>query len=766
MERFYAHSVPSVSQAQWEPLAHHLNGVGDLAGRFAGAFGCRAAARVAGLLHDIGKCSAAYQDYIRQAPKASRRGPDHSTAGAREAVSAYGRDLGRMLAFAIAGHHAGLADFADLTGRLDGKTLEPYDGWRDHVGDLPGKAALIPTARITPSRHRGFTYAFLTRMLFSCLVDADFLETERFYAQAAGEFIARGGHADLGVLRERLSAHMAKVQAGARESNLNRLRAEVLGHARSKAALDPGLFSLTVPTGGGKTLASLSFALDHAVTHGLARVIYVIPYTSIIEQTAEVFRHALGTRDDILEHHASFDWGRAGTVEGADSEGPAGLVKLRKAAENWDVPIVVTTAVQFFESLHARRTSACRKLHNITNSVVILDEAQMLPLHLLRPCMAALDELARNYRTSVVLCTATQPALSRQQGFADPEGHKGAPQKIGFDIPEERELAPRPRDLYAALKRVSIETLREPVDDATIAERFAQQPQMLCIVNSRAHARALFERIRGAEGAAHLTTMMCPRHRRAILSELRQRLMTGLPVRLVATSLIEAGVDISFPEVWRAETGLDSIAQAAGRCNREGALPGLGRTVVFTPAEVKPPHSMKAAQQSARTVLRTHPDPLTLEAVHAYFTELYWQRGAEAMDAATLDGETWPILRSLEERGADLTFEFEKIARAFRMIDDVMEPVIVPWDADVVEVLERIEMMERPLAGDLRRLQQYVVTIPSRARADWLARGALRAVHPQLGNALVRFEDLSHYRAETGVELVDSVSRASELNVL
>ena len=353
-----------------------------------------------------------------------------------------------------------------------------------------------------------------------------------------------------------------------------------------------GLFTLTVPTGGGKTLASLSFALEHAVRHGLRRVVYVIPFTSIIEQTAEVFRQALNTSDDVLEHHASFDWERAAEARRDDGEGPDGLAKLRRAAENWDVPIVVTTAVQFFESLFAARTSRCRKLHNLAGSVIVLDEAQTLPIPLLRPCMAALQELTANYNASVVLCTATQPALRQQDGF-----------KNGFPIDDTRELAPEPKDLYARLKRVKVEHLTEPVTDETIAARFAEQPQMLCIVNSRAHARALFEAIRELPGAAHLTTLMCPRHRRIELAKLRERLKTKEPVRLVSTSLIEAGVDIDFPEVWRAAAGLDSIAQAAGRCNREGRA-ALGRTVVFEPAEAKPPKELKAFWQAARPVLR------------------------------------------------------------------------------------------------------------------------------------------------------------------
>ncbi len=549
----FAHSLRDRPIEDWEPLSHHLAAVGDRAAEFAEAFGWTEAARVAGRLHDIGKCSAAFQAYIRRARETGEhtRGPDHSTAGARVAAAAYGA-LGRMLAFTIAGHHSGLADFPDLERRLKPEhAIEPYPEWQAHASAPPPLAALRYTKQFRKSADKGFENIFLTRMLFSCLVDADFLETERFYAEAQGAPVERGGHLGLDTLRENLRAYMARLRAKADPTPLNALRAEVLDKAVERAAASPGLFTLTVPTGGGKTLASLSFSLEHAVRHGQRRVVYVIPFTSIIEQTAEVFREALTTSGDVLEHHASFDWERAAEVLRDDGEGPDGVAKLRRAAENWDVPIVVTTAVQFFESLYAAHPSQCRKLHNLAGSVIVLDEAQTLPIALLRPCMAALQELTANYNTSIVLCTATQPALRQQDGF-----------KNGFAIDDTRELAPDPKDLYARLKRVKVEHLPEPVTDETIAARFAERPQMLCIVNSRAHARALFEAIRELPGAAHLTTLMCPRHRRIELVELRERLKAEEPVRLVSTSLIEAGVDIDFPEVWRAAAGLESIAQA------------------------------------------------------------------------------------------------------------------------------------------------------------------------------------------------------------
>ncbi|MEQ1780864.1 MAG: CRISPR-associated endonuclease Cas3'' [Hyphomonadaceae bacterium] len=744
----YAHSIAERPVEEWELLSHHLRRVAAKASEFAEVFGWAGAAHVAGLLHDIGKMSREYQAYISQPRQSvgSVRGPDHSTAGAREALKAYPEQLSRMLAFAIAGHHAGLADGLKLDDRIsEDYAIKSYSGWQEHTGPLPDLAALKPSRPLDLRSNSSFSKAFLVRMLFSCLVDADFLETEAFYAEHKGESVERGGHASLTTLRDRLRDHMAAVGAVAPDTPVNRLRSQVLAHAVSKADLKPGLFTLTVPTGGGKTLASLSFALEHAARHALRRVVYVIPFTSIIEQTAAVFRAALDANQDVLEHHSSFDWEQAGRSDDGDDEGPEGLSKLRRAAENWDAPIVVTTAVQFFESLFASRTSRCRTLHNLAGAVSVLDEAQTLPIDMLLPCMAAIDELARNYGASIVLCTATQPALRKIDGFKD-----------GLDVDEARELAPDPRGLYQALKRVRVETMPASTTDAEIAARFAEQDHMLCIVNTRAHARALFDAIRNLPGATYMTTLMCPRHRRKVLEEVRSRLdpRHPLPVRLVATSLIEAGVDVDFPEVWRAAAGLDSIAQAAGRCNREGRL-DIGRTVVFTPADAKPPRQLKVFWQAARQVIDNHrEDLLGLDAIRAYFGELYWQQGRHALDTLEIDGRRG-VLAAIAERKDDLRFPFRSIAEAFRLIDEVMAPVIVPWDEEAKEILRAIGAADRPPAVLLRRLQQYIVGIPPKARGEWLRLGALKAVHVSLGEELLMFADKAHYREDIGVDLAN-----------
>ncbi len=743
MKRF-AHSLYDNSDdASWEPLDVHLCAVAAQAGCFAESLGLSRWAEAAGLLHDIGKASNAFQAYIRGALLKV----DHSTAGAREAVKRYGPQCGKLLAFTIAGHHAGLADGGDLAIRLK-KSLEPYDGWEGETGMLPEMKELALPADFQKNPHYpGFHLAFLTRIIFSCLVDADFLQTEAFYASARGKSVSRSGYRKLPRLRDSLRGYMESIDRRS-ATNLNQQRTRILEHAMGKTALPPGLFTMTVPTGGGKTLASLSFALTHAIIHDLRRLIYVAPYTSIIEQTAQVFREALDTDEDILEHHSNFDFEPTGPETGeADADGRN---RLRLATENWDAPIVVTTAVQFFESLFAARTGRCRKLHNIASSVIILDEVQTMPVGLLRPCMAALDELARNYRTSIVLCTATQPALRIMDG-ALPLNKLNQPQ--GFDIGPERELAPDPAGLYAALRRVRVEVLPAPVHDETIAARFRDQPQMLCIVNSRGHAKTLFELIRDQKGARHLTTLMCPVHRRAVLTSIKTDLRADRPVRLVATSLVEAGVDFSFPEVWRAETGLDSIAQAAGRCNREREIE-FGRLVVFAPADHKLPWQFKANRNAAQFALKMD-DPLGLAAISRYFEELYFNRGYAALDNVEIDGLPG-IMPAIGRAGTRLDFPFASIAANFRMIDETMRPVIIPYDPEARRALAALRHADVPPVWALRLLQRYTVTIPETAWRK-LVGIAIQAVNARFGDRFMELVNPALYDEETGLRWDDSL---------
>ncbi|MHC5653272.1 CRISPR-associated endonuclease Cas3'' [Stappia sp. ICDLI1TA098] len=712
MDHHYAHSVENESPEHRQRLDDHLSQVASLSRDFATAFGAERAAERAGLLHDLGKYTPAFQRYIRGERRTGGKGPDHSTAGAVEAL-ARSRAVPEswmawLVAHAIAGHHAGLADGADLAGpngRL-AKALEPLDPlWRQEIE--PDDGALWPSgfrAHEDRARH-GFQLSVLGRMIFSCLVDADYLDTEAFYASVAGWTPDRNFPeltTVIDTLRARFDGCMKAKMAAAERTPLNALRADILAHARGKAELPPGLFTLDVPTGGGKTLASLGFALDHARIHGLSRIIYAIPFTSVIDQTVGVFREVLG-QETVLEHHSAID-----AEQAPRDDDRFGKSKLRLAMETWAAPVVVTTNVQLFESLFAARPSRCRKLHNLARSVIVLDEAQTIPLHVLRPCVAMLDELARNYGATVVLCTATQPALGRP-GFGG-----------GLALEPERELAPDPPGLHRKLARVALHRAHEPMSDAQIVAELASVAQGLVIVNSRSHALALYREADavGLDGLVHLTTRQTARDRQAILAEVRSRLDPShpLPCRLIATSLVEAGVDIDFPRVWRADAGLDQIMQAAGRCNREGRRPKEESLVtVFRPAKARSPREIEGFAKALAAVAPKHDDLLGPTAIAAYFEEVYWRKG----DALDRDR----IVEAFRISATTPDLAFRSVAERFRLIEETMLPVIVARDAAARRTLEALEAGRLSPGAAARALQRHLVQVPQPDRNRLVSNG-------------------------------------------
>jgi CRISPR-associated endonuclease/helicase Cas3 len=448
-----------------------------------------------------------------------------------------------------------------------------------------------------------------------------------------------------------------------------------------------------------------------------------------VEQTADVFRAALGA-EAVLEHHSAFDPGRL-RLDPQEEERPSGEERHRQAAENWDAPVVVTTAVQLFESLFAARPARCRKLHNLARTVIVLDEAQTLPLPLLNPCVAALDELALNYGASIVLMTATQPALK------DPDLKDG--------LRDVRELAPPDLGREPAFRRVTVQHHAEPLDDTALAARLRTERQALCIVNSRRHARELYEAIRDDDDAFHLSTLMCAAHRREVLAGLRQRLKAGAPVRLVSTSLIEAGVDISFPLVLRAEAGLDQVAQAAGRCNREGELPDLGRVEVFASTLHKPMPEIEQRAAAGRSGLRRHPDePLGEAAIARFFREMHLLKGEAALDAKQ-------ILEKFAERASSLDFPFATVAEQFAMIEDRMVPIIIRYDEKARAFIAELE--HAPFIGRAaRRLQPYTAQVPRSARGLLLSAGAARSVREaDYPGQFVVLENRDLYRPDLGL---------------
>lgn len=718
---YFAHTDGTSDKRNWQKLSDHLNGVADLAERFANKFGAGQLVRLAGLLHDIGKYSSEFQLRLQGLPIRV----DHSTVGAQAAFSRYNKPLGYLLAYIIAGHHSGIpnggsvAEDASLECRLQRAGLPDAGAWRSEISFQTDKNSIRP--RLTPiNKHIGITISFYIRMLYSCLVDADFLDTER-YADIL-RFKQRGEWPAPQVLQQRLYTYLDQKHAQAPANRINNLRGEILAQCHETATALTGLFTLTVPTGGGKTLSSLAFAIDHLICNDLDRIIYVIPYTSIIEQNANVFRNAIGP-EAVLEHHSNFQ------PDSSKDEDAIELVsKIKLSAENWDVPLVVTTNVQFFESLFANRSSKCRKLHNITRSVIILDEAQMMPLEYLKPCLAALTELVVNYGSSVVLCTATQPALNRL-----------LPPSLPIT-----EISKNVDKLYTAFRRVEVSFIGDKTD-AQLVDELSRQRQVLCIVNTRRHANTLYQQLRESNDIYHLSARMCPMHRTKKLEEIRQLLKDGAPCRLISTQLIEAGVDIDFPVVYRSIAGIDSIAQAAGRCNREGRS-ALGDTRVFVPEKHGLPGGwFSRCAEIAKMVLREFTDPLSLAAVHRYFEYLY------CLDDEELDKKH--ILDLLQENERTLRFPFEQISDEFKLIDSSMVSVIIPWDDNSKELIRELQFANYTV-GIARCLQPYTVQIYRYEFGELLRQRAIRTI----AGSFHILENNEFYNDETGLTMDQAVS--------
>ncbi len=569
-----------------------------------------------------------------------------------------------------------------------------------------------------------FNLSLATRMVFSCLVDADFRDTESYYAKIDAYDRPRDWPSLpdlLPDLRERFDNHMNRLPD---TGDVNPIRRHILHHVRAQASQRPGLFTLSVPTGGGKTLASMGFALDHAMAHGHRRIIYAIPYSSVTEQTAGTFRDLFG--DVVLEHHAAID---------ANERDAGQREKLQLAMEDWAAPIVVTTNVQLFESLFSARPSRARKLHNIAGAVIILDEAQCLPRHLLLPTLRMIESLCTHYGCTVVLCTATQPAFDSRQ------------LKEGGLALDDRELAPQPELLAQQLRRAHIRQGGE-MSDQDLIDALAGTEQGFVIVNSRAHALELFKAAEQADikGLVHLTTRQYPSDRRALTAEIREKLKSNQPCRLIATSLIEAGVDLDFPVGWRAEAGLDSCVQAAGRVNREGRRPIAGSILtVFSASDRPVPAAIKTLADAMRSTARRFDDLLNPAAMRDWFEHVYWQAGPKLLDAADIIGK----LR-VGRGGTD--FAFRTIAEAYRMIDTTMVPVIIPGDAIAQREIDRLEV-EAVSSGTLARaLQHYTVQIPEKSREALRTngKGDFAAQHLR-GAQFFVLTDASLYRRDSGL---------------
>jgi len=725
MASYYAHSANA--RGEWHLLDRHLHRVAELAVAFAEPFGGAALAEVAGLIHDLGKAHPDFQRYL-QSPE-SRKGPDHSSAGALLAGKLF-----QPLAGMVGGHHGGLPDTEQLRHRLTRvestpRVLEALEIAERELPAMAEACSLSPPEppdwlprRPTSGEDRETfkrRWELLLRFVFSALVDADFLDTEAHFDGDRSD--ARVRTWSIEDLWRQFEERRAEKLAGAPPTKLNRLRNEIYSDCLAAAELPPGLFRLTVPTGGGKTLSGMAFALRHALAHDLRRVVVAIPYTSIIEQTVEEYRSLFGNA--VLEHHSAVDWK-------ADEEAdPVTWKQLwpRLASQNWDAPVVVTTTVQLFESLFSNRPAACRKLHNLADSVLILDEAQTLPAELLAPILDSLRELAEHYRMSVVFCTATQPAVAT------------APYSEIFA--RAREIVTDPDRYFEALSRVTYElaAVRERWGWERVAEEMRHPEQCLAIVNTKRDALALLEAI-ADPNALHLSTNLCGAHRKQVLTEIRRRLQDGEPCRLVSTQVVEAGVDLDFPLVLRAVGPLDRIVQAAGRCNREGGLgPGGGRVVVFEPEDPSalPPGAYKTGTDTARLLFAEGAD-LTDPATY----ETYFRRLSQAVE--------------LDRKGiqqARAQWNYAQVASNFRLIDDDSLPIVVRYrnSEDVQDLLRGVRASEGTARALFRRLQPYVVNGRRRIMTRYVSEGLAVEVVPGLYEWWGRYDQHRGLMEEPGL---------------
>ena len=785
---FYAHTLPGQTddESQWEPLFTpfgngvdecqqqyctkcaqlepyhgHLNKVAWCAAEAAAAMFPPGPKRetgwtwgyLTGLWHDLGKFPVEWQRYLKRRASDAHTDEisgkvDHSTAGAQWSVEALPRPQGHVLAYVIASHHAGLlngaasnVDSACLLNRLRKKEGTPeLPAWRHHCPESILSPEEILSSSLTLPPDAPFAQSFFTRMLFSCLVDADFLMTERFMDRQTSEERPQWPKDVLQRMLVALSGHSPEPK---KDESLEITNSRRAIRAACVAAADhpQGIFSLTVPTGGGKTLSSLAFALHHALRNGMSRVIYVAPFTTIIEQNADVFREVFADLEGqlgfpvVLEHHSNLE--------------PRKETELtRLMAENWDAPLVVTTSVQFFESFYAHRTSRCRKLHRCARSVIVFDEAQAFPPHLLKPCLAVITELRDHFGASAVLCTATQPAYElRSQTF-----------RIGFDPPPEEII---PKKLLADSFKLFATRIGRPqfmgqVPDAELVSLLTEHDQVLCVVNTKGHALKLYRDVTKqsqADGVFHLSTRMCPAHRSLLLGDprspaegtIRHRLLNGLPCKVISTQLIEAGVDISFPAVFRSYAGLDSICQSFGRCNRHGGGT-IGQTFVFESEHEKWNSWLADATSPAQIAVGAHQDdPIGLASLRRYFVErLQQQRSTDA----EFDKPRVHRLFTHDDDDDELPlrFGFTTASKAFHMIEDQMA-VFIPFGEEGKRLEGTIRQGGPWKRADWRSLQRHTVSL--RPQEIESAGGAINAKNPRQIPWLISSTD---YTAETGLQ--------------
>ena len=762
-------------KGEWHSLEEHLTSVAQLAREFAETFGAGDLGYAAGLLHDVGKYSHEFQKYLnrcyddQQNNKKGRTlpgGGDHKEAGALWSRDLFDGDKVNWLAFGILGHHGQVpakSDIADKT--LSPEILRELNECRQKARrDTKALKRLTDTLKREEARAKNdISRDMFLRMLYSCLLDADSLDTERHFDESKAELRKPLTLAETTVLftawLEKLEERQAELQAKASESAqtdkqrlVNQVRAEVIEACRTAAEEKQGVFRLTVPTGGGKTLASLGFALRHVIHNAavpntekpaLRRIIYAIPYTSIIDQTAQVFRDLLGEEGLLVHHSALPDERDYNERDGANGDGQSAWRRL--ASQNWDAPLIVTTTVQLFESLFSNKPGRCRKLHNLVGSVIILDEAQMLPLTLLQPIVSALKILERHYGVTVVFCTATQPA------FTELSKHLKGFKEWCDIVPSERQT-----QHFQDMKRVDYHIVTNKQGEpeewnwTRVAEEMKKgdQTQCLAVVNTRRHALELLYAL-GDPDAFHLSTLLCGAHRAAVLTEVRRRLKEGLPCRLVSTQVIECGVDVDFPRVLRSVGPFDRIIQCAGRCNREGRLEGRGEVIIFFPEDkAMPPKEYQIASAVTRDLLldSANPDFDKPTVSEEYFRKVYRLLVTDAKGIAQMQKD----------------LNFPGVANAFHMITQDTLPVLVCYEP-LRELYDRI-LEVAATTGKLTReqwnqAQQIIVNVLSKDIAAQVKSGTIKDIFPDSPGVLYCCKN---YDAETYRGLAIILNTSSE----
>ncbi|MGI4788291.1 MAG: CRISPR-associated helicase Cas3' [Janthinobacterium lividum] len=745
---YVAHTPPENDPKKWQSMTEHTNNVASLAESFAQPFGAMEMARWVAWLHDVGKYSEDFQKYLRQCDAAKhgaatmpRPGSaEHKVAGTRLALDLLPTGLREIAAACVLGHHGGLNAFGKMLEAIaatEEKVSVQNEAAKRARADFPALNGVLPMQMPEVAGATIWEREMFIRFLFSCLVDADGLDTERHSSPEKADLRQTRTLADVGPSwLKALIASQELLQAEASLTRVNEVRREVYDACRTAAKLSPGLFSLTVPTGGGKTRSSLAFALEHALVFNRSRIIYAIPYTSIIDQTAAEFRKVLG-EDSVLEHHSAME-DRTERKERAATAADQAAMQAENArdqqrkldAENWNAPLIVTTTVQLFESLFSNRTSRCRKVHHIANSVIILDEVQTLPANLLYPLLDCLRTLIARYGVTVVLCTATQPAIAGNTPFTDPKKGLGAATAI---IPEAQMLSH-----FAALKRVNYRVEPEPWDWEQVAKEIKSQPSScLAILNTKNDALALLKTL-DDPNARHLSTLLCGEHRRCVLEEAKialkaERAGTGPSIRLITTQVIEAGCDIDFPRVLRARGPLDRIIQAAGRCNREGKLSTFGNVLIFNPSEGKePPGDYVTAVQEAWMMIKggevDFDDPdLATEFFHRFYSTL-GDKGLDHPKAVTVDGSK--SIETVQEARKHL--DFPLVSQKMRLIDSDTSPVLVPYHRgkftearhskeEYDALVDRIETQQKEGKGLGRGLWREIQSLTVAVRTQSLA---------------------------------------------